>query len=429
MSIHVIYDISVLGLGQYLRTARTGIHRFADELALGLLREDGVRVTFFAVDPLCNAFHVVGYLEENGFFEAHRSSCAFFDSRSIRLSYKWSRSWRDGVPGRKTAAFSWATLPATYALRRTGLSGRIESPVLERPGVFHAPHYVRIPSYLREKRNIRRFYTVHDLAPVKFPEYFRKSHLPYYGIRGVLRDLTGEDHVICVSESTKRDLLEYSAKVDRDKISVVYPAASRFFYPRNGDETDCVRRRYGIPEGPYILSVATLEPRKNLSHLITCFLSVIQEHKIGDLNLVLVGTKGWKYGDILQRTRHSKDVKHRIILTGFVPDEDMAPLYSGALCFAFPSLYEGFGLPILEAMKCGTPVITSNVSSLPEVVGNGGIMVDPSDDDALCQAMVSLQGDEERRRRYSAKALARAGFFSWDKSVREILNLYRQSLP
>ena len=210
---------------------------------------------------------------------------------------------------------------------------------------------------------------------------------------------------------------------------MVYPAASRFFYPRHGGEIDCVRRRYGIPEGPYILSVATLEPRKNLSHLIKCFLSVIQQEKISDLNLVLVGVKGWKYSDFFQRIRRSGDLRNRIILTGFVPDEDMAPLYSGALCFVFPSLYEGFGFPILEAMKCGTPVITSNVSSLPEVVGNGGIMVAPSDSDALCQAMISLWRDEELRRHYSTKALARAGFFSWDKSVREILNLYRQSLP
>jgi len=424
----VIYDISVLGLGQYLRVARTGIYRVAEEQALGLLQADGCEVTFCSLDPLCNTFHMAGYLEDQEFFKTHGSSCVLYDSKIVRRFHRWRCSKGIHFPERVIAALYWASIPGTYALRKMEITGRIKRFVLDEARVFHTPHYIKIPAYIRERRHIRRFYAVHDLAFLKYPGYFRKNFLPYYGIQGVLGDLTGEDHVICVSESTKSDLLEYAGRVDPEKVSVVYPGVSGTLFPRGREEIIRVRRKYGIPEGPYALGVSTLEPRKNLPHLMDCFFSVVQEEKIGDLNLVLAGTKGWKYEEILQSTCRIKDLRHRVILTGFVPEEDLAPLYSGALFFVYPSLYEGFGLPPLEAMKCGTPVITSNVSSLPEVVGDGGLMVSPRDSDALCQAMVSLYRDESLRRKFSAKALERARNFSWGKAARETIDCYRRSL-
>jgi glycosyltransferase involved in cell wall biosynthesis len=155
---------------------------------------------------------------------------------------------------------------------------------------------------------------------------------------------------------------------------------------------------------------------------------LIREQKIDDLCLVLTGAKGWDYDRIFGEIANSVDVQDKIILTGYVPDEDLSPLYSGALAFVYPSLYEGFGLPPLEAMQCGTPVITSNTSSLPEVVGDAGIMVAPTDSDALCQAMLDLYCSDALRRDLAQKSLLRAKQFSWQKTTRETINAYKKAL-
>ena len=139
---------------------------------------------------------------------------------------------------------------------------------------------------------------------------------------------------------------------------------------------------------------------------------------------MLVGNKGWDYDDIFESIEGAKQVKNRIILTGFADDEDLAPIYSNALAFCYMSYYEGFGLPPLEAMQCGTPVITSNTSSLPEVVDDAGIMLHPTDDDGLTQAMLNFYKDENLRDRYVQKSLARARQFSWKKCAQQTINAY-----
>jgi glycosyltransferase involved in cell wall biosynthesis len=189
-----------------------------------------------------------------------------------------------------------------------------------------------------------------------------------------------------------------------------------------------VRRRYGLPEGPYLLSLNTLEPRKNIEHTVRAFTTLVREQGVPGLNLVLVGAKGWKYEGIMKALEGAGEARGRVVLAGFVADEDLAPLYSGATAFVYPSLYEGFGLPPLEAMQCGTPVITSNTSSLPEVVGDAAIMVDPRDADALCAAMLKVYGDGSLREQMRARSLARAGLFSWERFTRQTLDAYRTAL-
>jgi glycosyltransferase involved in cell wall biosynthesis len=152
------------------------------------------------------------------------------------------------------------------------------------------------------------------------------------------------------------------------------------------------------------------------------------EQHLRDLSLVLVGREGWLNDALFQAISESRSVRDRIIVTGYVPDTDLAPFYSGALAFVYPSVYEGFGLPVLEAMQCGAPVVTSNTSSLPEVVGEAGIMVDPADADALCAAMYELYSDPCLREDLAHRSMERAGQFSWDKCVQETLQAYRTSL-
>ena len=173
------------------------------------------------------------------------------------------------------------------------------------------------------------------------------------------------------------------------------------------------------PEGSYVLSLCTLEPRKNIEQVLRCFVRLVRENPLPELSLVLAGTKGWDFERIFDEIKGAAEIRGRIIVTGYVDDDDLPALYGGATMFVYPSFYEGFGLPPLEAMQCGVPVISSNTSSLPEVVGDAGLMVDPADEAGLCQAMYRLCHEQSLREQLSARAVARARLFSWERCGRE----------
>ncbi len=206
-------------------------------------------------------------------------------------------------------------------------------------------------------------------------------------------------------------------------------AASESFYQSNDKEKNKkVRKKYGIPDGPYILSLCSLEPRKNIDSVIKAFAKIVKQENIPDLSLVLVGPKAWGLEKLFAELEASTAVKDRIIITGFMDNEDLAPIYSDALLFIYPSFYEGFGLPPLESMQCGTPVITSDTTSLPEVVGNAGIMVDPTKLDAICQALLSIYRSPSLREDLSKRSLERANKFSWEKCAQATVDAYKLSL-
>jgi glycosyltransferase involved in cell wall biosynthesis len=248
-------------------------------------------------------------------------------------------------------------------------------------------------------------------------------------MRKVFASLGREDWALCVSQSTKNDLCEHF-RIDGSRAFVTpLAAAPEIFHPCTDSDWICaVRWKYGIPAAPYYLSLNTLEPRKNMRHAITSFARLLREQNLPDLNYVLVGAKGWGYEPILKAIEEAGSIGERIICVGYVDEEDLAPLYSGALGFVYPSLYEGFGLPPLEAMQCGVPVITSNTSSLPEVVGNAGIMVDPYDEDELSQSMWEIYRNAPLRAQMQAKSIARAAEFSWDRCIAETVAAYRTAL-
>jgi glycosyltransferase involved in cell wall biosynthesis len=197
---------------------------------------------------------------------------------------------------------------------------------------------------------------------------------------------------------------------------------------------DAVRARYGLP-GPYLLYVGTLHPRKNLVRLVQAFALLLDslssksaypisniQYPVDNLQLVLAGQKGWLYDEILSQVRRL-DLTGRVVLTGYVPEADLPALLSGALAFVFPSLYEGFGFPVLEAMACGTPVICSDVSSLPEVAGDAALLMDPEDVEALAAAIQRLVSDEELRRDLVARGYRQVQRFSWRHCAEEVLQV------
>lgn len=289
--------------------------------------------------------------------------------------------------------------------------------------IYHSPFFP-IPAEVAHSNHIRTVMTIHDLIPIQRPDWFREGEQT---VRQVIDSLTPDTHVVCVSEATRTDFLNYTNFAPKQVTTIPLAASRELFYPvTNSERIASVQQRFGITGGGYILSLATFEPRKNIDHLIRSFARLVQERTIpDDFNLVLVGTKGWKFDQIMAEISRVDHLQSRIILTGFVPDEDLAPLYSGALAFVYPSLYEGFGLPPLEAMQCGLPVITSNQSSLPEVVGNAALLVPPTDSDALCQALLTLINSSSVRAELAQRALERASLFSWERFIKEHISLYK----
>jgi glycosyltransferase involved in cell wall biosynthesis len=191
---------------------------------------------------------------------------------------------------------------------------------------------------------------------------------------------------------------------------------------------EAVRQRYALPRAPFILSLCTLEPRKNLPHLIRAFAEMLRSDPARETHLVLAGAKGWDFDDLFREREALENCRHRIHCPGRIAEEDLAAVYSAAQLFVYPSLYEGFGLPALEAMQCGLPVIASDTSSLPEVVGDAGLLVSPTDQAALVAAMRSLLDSADLRRELRARGLARAREFSWARTMDLTLGAYRTAL-
>jgi glycosyltransferase involved in cell wall biosynthesis len=294
--------------------------------------------------------------------------------------------------------------------------------------IYHSTIF-EIPKQVRDYKHVKPFLTIYDLIPIMYPSFFEVKPKRTHFLNAILESLQIEDWIICISESTKNDLCEYR-RVDPFRIFVTPLAADRqVFYPCTSPQRkNIIFEKYSIPDAPFFLGLSTLEPRKNIAHTVKCFLALLAQEKIENVNLVLVGAKGWKYHEIFEAAGCLPELSDRIIFTGFVDDEDLATIYSNALAFIYMSLYEGFGLPPLEAMNCGIPVITSNTSSLPEVVGDAGIMLPPSDRDLLCQAMLKIYSQEGLRNELSVKSLDRCSLFSWNRTCEATIRAYKTAM-
>jgi glycosyltransferase involved in cell wall biosynthesis len=268
---------------------------------------------------------------------------------------------------------------------------------------------------------------MYDLAFVRFPEIYSAPYRQY--LDSAIRSLRPSDHVITTSNFV-RDELAANGVATPDRIHVVPLAADPAVFYRCQDprRVSDVRRKYRIPDGPYVLGVNTPDLRKNVPHAIHAFARAWGASPDAVGSFVLSGHPGPGSDLIAEAIGAHPEIQERFVLTGYVPDEDLAPLYTGARMFVYSSIYEGFGLPPLEAMQCGTPVIVSNTSSLPEVVGDAGVLVQPHDLHALAAAMLSIANDDGQHRSLQDRALAQAGRFSWDRSTAATLNAYRTAL-
>jgi glycosyltransferase involved in cell wall biosynthesis len=290
----------------------------------------------------------------------------------------------------------------------------------ERVDLFHSPHYVLPP--LTPCKSV---VTIHDCIHLRFPQYL-PNRLGYAYARGALWIATHRSsRIVTVSEASKRDILEYF-RVPPEKIDVIYNGIDeRFGEPPPEDDVARVRERYQLDD-PFVLYAGNIKPHKNLERLIEAF-HTLRRSGFDQIKLLIIGDEISKYATLRHAVHRHKLHKH-VRFFGFVPDSTLAILYRLAGVFVFPSLYEGFGLPPLEAMASGTPVITSNVSSLPEVVADAALLIDPYEPDSIADAIRRVLTDERLREDLRQRGLERARHFSWDRSIRRVREIYDEVL-
>ena len=287
-----------------------------------------------------------------------------------------------------------------------------------RADLFHAPHYVLPP--LTPCRSV---VTIHDVIHLRFPEYLPNRAAHTYARAMMWLAIRRADRVLTVSEASKRDILRYF-NVSSGKVEVIPNAIDdRFGMAPSDEEVAQVRERYQL-HAPFLLYAGNIKPHKNIERLIEAF-GQLRRRGFDKVKLLIIGDQVTKYA-ALRHAVHRCKLHTHVRFFGFVPDRMLAVLYRLADAFVFPSLYEGFGLPPLEAMASGTPVVTSNVSSLPEVVGDAALLVDPYDVMAIADALERVLTDEALRHDLVTRGLARAKEFSWERSVRRIREVYQE---
>ncbi len=356
---------------------RAGLGRYAASLAQALLAM-GVPLTAFINDPRESRL---------------RPPLSDLPTRTANLPRK---------PWRLRAAVSYFGGPA---LDR----------VFQGVTLFHATEHL-----LPKISYARSVITLHDVAYLLYPQYHLLQNRLYLTLM-MPRFLACADAVICVSENTRRDAGRFY-RLRSEKLHVIAEGVEPHFRPDlDPAALQAVRERYHLPPR-FVLSVATIEPRKNLPTLLAAYAALRSSHP--EVGLVIAGGKGWLYQSFVERLR-AFGLEDRVTLTGYVPEADLPALFNCAEVFAYPSTFEGFGLPPLEAMACGVPVVCSNASSLPEVVAESGISLPPHDVPAWTEALAQVLDNPARRADLRARGLARARLFTWEAAARRTLEVYQ----
>lgn len=442
MTIQVLYDISILGIRHRDRKS-FGISRTTESLLRSLLKRSDLSIA--ASSDL--TFNVWYY------------SRLFLSESDLSQDLQWlSTAFNAQIRDQLTQLFfkkekfskfiqflqqnkllqTQESLHRLYQLRHQLINYQFSgtpSRNLAEINIYHSAYYP-IPEQVKRHKKIKSLLTIHDLIPILHPEWCGmlgtdvKYFHPEFNLPKTLATINSDTWIVCPSEATKNDLCNHlKQQIDPTKVFVTPWGVSDQFQPCHDlEKITAVKHKYKIPDVQYLLCLSTLEPRKNIDGVIRAFREAIKQEKIYDLAIVIAGSLGWQYEPIFREAHRFPRLAPRIIFTGSVAEADLPILYSGALMFVYPSFYEGFGLPPLEAMRCGTPVITSNSSSLPEVVGDAALLVDPRDETAIADRILQLYQSPQLRTTLAQKSLQRAQDFSWKRCVDQTINVYHQAL-
>lgn len=423
MKPRVILDIGFLGHAHDDQAARRGAQRVVQHLSEGLLAANECELSYVATSHLAGAYD---FLTAHGIDADERLHFRPAQLSRSRWGRKITRQVHRSIENRSLPAR--ATRRGLAEIARLCLRGEpsLSPRWLDEAQIFHSPH-TPFSAAVHQHPRIRKFLTCLDFIPLKNPEYFPGNYHPF--MDGVLACLTPENFAFCISETTRIDVLNLS-KMPPERVFVTPLAADpEMFHPVTRPEVRAAaRKKHGLGDAPYFLALSAHDRHKNFPHLIECFGSLVESGELNEHNLVIAGPNPGRNPDVRKALAKYPKAGRRIIVPGYIPDEELAAVYSGATAFLFPSLAEGFGIPPLEAMQCGVPVIASNTTSMPEVIGDAGLLLLPTDRDGWCQAMLKISSDTNLRTELARRSLARAKLFSWQRFIDETLRGYRTSL-
>jgi glycosyltransferase involved in cell wall biosynthesis len=425
--IRVAYEVSFQAGFRHKDEKITGVGRVIEEVMARLLLSPNIDLNIVSHYP-GDIFPVGTDLAGNEYWSKHsKSSSANYQStyrsrtglmsilRPLLLEQEWKEVQRNALPPTKVERIS------RKILRTLANADSVPCLAGKQLDIFHATF-----NPLPDKTitgDAARLITIYDIIPLRDSSGIETG----FWQRIVDSVDKNQDWIVAISEYSKLDFCEY-AGFPQERAFVAQLAVDESFRPiKDSDALLICQKKYKIPPVPYFLSVCNPQPRKNIPHLIHCFYQLLKEKPGTEVNLVLAGSHrlGWGTDAIIQAVESEPALKDRVFITGFVNDEDLPALYSGSLAFIFPSTHEGFGLPVLEAMQCGVPVICSNATSLPEVAGDAAILLDPFDSDGLSDAMLQMVEHKQLREKLTSQSLARASKYSWDYTARDIENVYR----
>lgn len=429
----VAYDIGILG--SYFNTPdpKTGIYRVTEELLYSLMRENSINL---GLVDCCGEINALSFLNSEAFVKTEPTLLENYDSSyksdfGLKTIYKKLYKAYNDPHFQNLPKYSFPSLIVRGGFKflhwsRLPNLSKSQSFQTEKYDLLHST-YLKLPSKAITK-SMPRVLMVHDLIPL-LASRFVASGLDNYFAKVLNSIEESTDWIICNSDYTREEFCRYTG-FPIEKTFITYLAADAKFCQSNEvDRHKKIRLKYNLGSDPFFLCLASqLDPRKNILHLIKSFLKLTHEASFQGTKLVLSGSLRYKREELEKAQKDLPGFSKNVILTGYVSDEDLVSLYNTATAFVFPSLYEGFGMPLLEAMQSGCPVISSNVTSLPEVVGDAGILIGPKDEDALCQSMLDLRNSESLRQAYIERGLTRAKQFSWKRCADQTVEIYKKVL-
>ena len=406
--INILFDAYVLAEGDNTNASRSGIFFTAINILKEFSKNENINLSIYCSNRKFSAKlekTLKKYFPENNFNNLYLDLLNPIEKLHSALTCSYKEKKRT-----LTKLGIFATSGIKKLLPKTNINYENLTKDID---IYFSPVY-KIPDEIKNIKSIKKYTLLHDVIPVLYPEYFCNDK--NYWFYKFIKELSADDYYFTNSENTKKDFLKYCQQLNPDKITPTLLACSDNFKPEK-EKSKEVLKKYKLPtDKKYIFSLCTLEPRKNLIRAVKCFIEFVNKNDIRDMVYIL-GGGSWD-GFIEKMEKEIPDFdkyKNLILRAGYIDDEDLAPLYSGAEWFVYTSEYEGFGLPPLEAMSCGCPVITSNNSSLPEVVGKAGIMIDFDSDEQHINAYETYYYNYNERKENTEKGLKRAKEFSWKK--------------